>query len=192
VNMKESLPEGREGQDINRRGDEHMPSREYTGREMTGRELNGREVSGRELTTRNDTGTNSRDFLVGAIIGGLAGAAAALFLTPKSGKELRTTLNEQKDKAVTKSNELASTAKEKANSLAQSVSQQSSDLVSKVKGKQDQGQNEGPEGDLDNVPTSMAETSSMEQTHTATNEEIQRKLEETQQAFDDTEEKLNQ
>jgi hypothetical protein len=32
----------------------------------------------------------------------------------------------------------------------------------------------------------------MEQTHTATNEEIQRKLAETQQAFDDTEEKLNQ
>ncbi|WP_231687935.1 YtxH domain-containing protein [Bacillus sp. FJAT-27251] len=185
--MRESLPEGKKDKDINRRGDDTM-----TNREFNGRELNGREVSGRELNARNDSGTNSRDFMIGAIIGGLAGAAAALFLTPKSGKELRTTLNEQKDKAMTKSSELASTAKEKANSLAQTVSQQSSDLVSKVKGKQDQGQNEGPEGDLENVATSMAETSSMEQTHTATNEEIQRKLQETQAAFDETEDKLNQ
>ena len=48
------------------------------------------------------------------------------------------------------------------------------------------------EGELQNVPTSMAETSTMNNTHTATGEEIQKKLEETQKAFDETESKLNQ
>ncbi|MEH7176526.1 YtxH domain-containing protein [Neobacillus vireti] len=38
---------------------------------------------------------SSSSFLLGALIGGLVGAAAAIFLAPKSGKELRSTLNSQ-------------------------------------------------------------------------------------------------
>lgn len=154
--------------------------------------------------------SNSRDFVTGAIIGGLAGALAALLLAPKSGKELRGTLNEQtstlkgktdklRETAITKGSELANVAKDKAGVLKETVSQQSSTLVNKVKDMKNQ-QNSGTtteesfntEGELGKVPTSMAETSSMDYTKTATGEEIQKKLEETQKAFDETESKLNQ
>ena len=144
-----------------------------------------------------ETNSNSRDFVTGAIVGGLAGALAALLLAPKSGKELRGSLNEQTSSLKNKSADLASAAKEKASGLKETVSQQSSTIVSKVKDmknkNEDPSQNtDGDEGELQEVPTSMAETSSMENTHTATGEEIQKKLEETQKAFDDTESKLNQ
>ncbi len=36
---------------------------------------------------------NAKDFLIGSLIGGIVGAATALFLAPKSGKELRDDLN---------------------------------------------------------------------------------------------------
>jgi gas vesicle protein len=144
-----------------------------------------------------ETNSNSRDFVTGAIVGGLAGALAALLLAPKSGKELRGSLNEQTSSLKNKSADLASVAKEKASGLKETVSQQSSTIVNKVKDmknkNEDPSQNtDGDEGELQEVPTSMAETSSMENTHTATGEEIQKKLEETQKAFDDTESKLNQ
>lgn len=144
--------------------------------------------------------SNSKDFVTGAIVGGLAGALAALLLAPKTGKELRGTLNEQTSTLKSKSVDLASVAKEKASGLKETVSQQSSTLVNKVKEMKNQNAGtsqttEGSfatEGELQEVPTSMAETSTMENTHTATGEEIQRKLEETQKAFDETENKLNQ
>ncbi|MEW9500711.1 YtxH domain-containing protein [Jeotgalibacillus marinus] len=101
------------------------------------------------------TETNSKDFIVGAIIGGAIGAATALFLAPKSGSELRNDLNTQavllkersnewKDQAVTKSSEFATTAKvksaelssiakEKSAEFSQSVQAQSNALVEKIK-----------------------------------------------------------
>ncbi|MGV3487537.1 MAG: YtxH domain-containing protein [Tuberibacillus sp.] len=36
-----------------------------------------------------DKSTNTGSFILGAVIGGLVGAATALLLAPKSGKELR-------------------------------------------------------------------------------------------------------
>ncbi|TDL34285.1 YtxH domain-containing protein [Jeotgalibacillus sp. S-D1] len=88
--------------------------------------------------------TNSKDFVVGALIGGAIGAATALFLAPKSGTELRQDLNTQtnllkerssewKDQAVTKGNELAATAKEKSAGITQTVQSQSNAIVEKVK-----------------------------------------------------------
>ncbi|MBS8265249.1 YtxH domain-containing protein [Mesobacillus boroniphilus] len=144
-----------------------------------------------------ETSNNSRDFVAGAIVGGLAGALAALLLAPKSGKELRGSLNEQTSSLKNKSSDLASVAKEKASGLKDTVSQQSSTIVNKVKDMKNKSGNTSENTDVDEeelqeVPTSMAETSSMENTHTATGEEIQKKLEETQKAFDDTENKLNQ
>jgi gas vesicle protein len=157
-----------------------------------------------QYDVNNDTreNSNSRDFVTGAIVGGLAGALAALLLAPKSGKELRGNLNEQTSTLKSKGIDLASVAKEKASGLKETVSQQSSTLVTKVKDMKNQ-QNAGTdsqsaedgfvaEGELQDVPTSMAETSTMNNTHTATGEEIQKKLEETQKAFDETESKLNQ
>lgn len=156
---------------------------------MMNREQNQYDLNG---TTRESN--NSRDFVTGAIVGGLAGALAALLLAPKSGKELRGTLNEQTSTLKSKGIDLASVAKEKAGGLKETVSQQSSTLVNKVKDMKNQNgtTSQVDEGELQDVPTSMAETSSMENTHTATGEEIQKKLEETQKAFDETESKLNQ
>jgi gas vesicle protein len=172
-----------------------------------------REQNQFELNESMKESSNSRDFVTGAIVGGLAGALAALLLAPKSGKELRGNLNEQtstlrgktdklRETAMTKGSELASVAKDKAAVLKETVSQQSSTLVNKVKdiksqqntatGSQTTEDSFETEGELQEVPTSMAETSSMDITDTATGEEIQKKLEETQKAFDETESKLNQ
>ena len=160
---------------------------------MMNREQSQYDVNG----TMREPNSNSKDFVAGAIVGGLAGALAALLLAPKSGKELRGSLNEQTSSLKTKSADLASVAKEKASGLKDTVSQQSSTIANKVKDMKNKSGNTSQdtdvdEGELQEVPTSMAETSTMENTHTATGEEIQRKLEETQKAFDDTENKLNQ
>jgi gas vesicle protein len=88
--------------------------------------------------------SNGSDFVLGAMIGGLVGAATALFLAPKAGKELRENLNEQasvvKGKtsqyrtiAIEKGSEFADLAREKTISLSQAVSEQSSHLVDIVK-----------------------------------------------------------
>ncbi|MBY0098967.1 YtxH domain-containing protein [Mesobacillus maritimus] len=145
---------------------------------MASREMNGKE------------GSKTRDFLAGAFIGALAGAAAALLFAPKSGKDLRTTINGQtnnilektdkvKERALSKSNELATVAKEKATSVVQSVSHQSHELLEKVKDKQIGNESAEGEGADSQDPSSM------------NSDEIQRKLAETQRAFDETELKLN-
>lgn len=146
------------------------------------------------MRENNSNNSSSRDFITGAIVGGLAGALTALLLAPKSGKELRGTLNEQSSTLKTKSIDIASVAKEKVSDLKETVTQQSSSLINKIKDRDQSGQasSGSNEEQLEDVPTSMAETSSMEMTHTATGEELQKKLEETQKAFDETESKLNQ
>ena len=164
------------------------------GGDKMNREQSQYDVNG-SLRDNNSNNSNSRDFVTGAIVGGLAGALAALLMAPKSGKELRGSLNEQTSTLKTKGVDLASVAKEKASGLKETVTQQSSNLVNKVKDMKNQdgtSSSVSEEDPLQEVPTSMAETSSMNNTHTATGEEIQKKLEETQKAFDETENKLNQ
>ncbi|MEH7492311.1 YtxH domain-containing protein [Neobacillus niacini] len=46
-------------------------------------------------TSQNKSEDSSSSFLLGALIGGLVGAAAAIFLAPKTGRDLRSTLNNQ-------------------------------------------------------------------------------------------------
>lgn len=83
-------------------------------------------------------------FLLGALVGGVIGAAAALFLAPKSGSEMRENLTVQasqlKDKSIEistvakeKATELTSVAKEKTGELSKSLQEQSGQLVEKVK-----------------------------------------------------------
>lgn len=56
-------------------------------------------MSNKEYESRETIQSKSEDsagsFLLGALVGGLVGAAAAIFLAPKTGKELRSTLNNQ-------------------------------------------------------------------------------------------------
>ena len=54
---------------------------------------------------------NSKDFLIGALVGGIIGAATALFLAPKSGAELRDDVTTQATHLKEKTVDLSSTAK---------------------------------------------------------------------------------
>ena len=83
-------------------------------------------------------------FLVGALVGGVIGAAAALFLAPKTGSEMRGSLTTQatqlKDKSIEissvakeKATELTSVAKEKTGELSKTIQEQSGQFVDKVK-----------------------------------------------------------
>ncbi len=59
-----------------------------------------------------DSGAGS--FLLGAVVGGVIGAAAALFLAPKSGKEMREDLSTQAVHLKEKGIEISTVAKDKA------------------------------------------------------------------------------
>ncbi|WP_335871300.1 YtxH domain-containing protein [Bacillus sp. 2205SS5-2] len=94
------------------------------------------------LDSTTSSSTNSKDFMVGALIGTVIGAATALFLAPKAGKDLRNDVNTQatnlkvkttewKDTAVEKGNNFAEAAKDRTAVIKKSV--QDSGIVDKVK-----------------------------------------------------------
>ena len=53
------------------------------------------DLTNKTNNTKRDEGMSSSNFVLGALVGGIVGAATALFLAPKSGKELRGDLSEQ-------------------------------------------------------------------------------------------------
>lgn len=124
----------------------------------------------------------TKDFLLGALIGGVVGAATALFLSPKSGPELRESVSNQtavlKEKIPSKVTDLAQATKEKTSSLTHTISQQSSEAIAKLRGKK---------GEADE----LEELQSDSEFHQAGYDSIQQMLEETKKAFDETEKKLN-
>ena len=88
--------------------------------------------------------SNGKDFIIGSLIGGIVGAATALFLAPKSGKEMRNNLGQQAsmmkertgkitNDALEKGSEFASVAKDRTSSLSQVVTGQSSQIMDKVR-----------------------------------------------------------
>jgi gas vesicle protein len=56
---------------------------------------------------------DTKDFVLGAVLGSIIGAAVAILMAPKSGKELRTDLNEKAVTAKDRTTEWSNTAKEK-------------------------------------------------------------------------------
>ncbi len=110
---------------------------------------------------------NTKDFLIGSLIGGIVGASAALLLAPKSGKELRHDINETaqvaKEKttqftntAYEKSNEFAAIAKDKSSNFAKVVSEQSSNVLEKVR-KSRQNAEQGNEIAVEEIAADVAE-----------------------------------
>lgn len=81
----------------------------------------------------SDDEMNSKDFLIGALVGGIIGAATALFLAPKSGAELRGDVTTQASQLKEKTVDLSSTAKEKTSQLSTQLKEKSGPLVDKVK-----------------------------------------------------------
>jgi gas vesicle protein len=156
---------------------------------MAGNERNSYE----SVQDHGDKNINAKDFLIGTLIGGIVGALTALFLAPKSGKELRGDINDQayllkektenlRETAIEKSSEITSTVKDKTSALTKKVSEQSQGLVNKVKGIKAGVEAEQSEGE--NTIDRLFETD--------VNSDIQQKLEETKKAFDETESKVNQ
>ncbi|MGX9135595.1 YtxH domain-containing protein [Rummeliibacillus sp. JY-2-4R] len=85
------------------------------------------------LYANDDANLNLKDFIIGAFVGGVVGAATALFLAPKAGKELRSDVAVQASQLKEKSAGFTSTAKEKTVELSKKVQAQSGQLVDKVK-----------------------------------------------------------
>jgi len=150
-------------------------------------------------TTIDDGSMNTKDFMIGALIGGMVGAATALFLAPKSGRELREDLNTRagtvKERAANitemakeKGSEMANVAKEKTSSLSQTVKDQSDVLVEKVRSIKQTAQDAAT---TDEEKKAVEELGNMEEEMVKnTADSVTQKLEETQKAFDDTENTL--
>ncbi|WP_338449139.1 YtxH domain-containing protein [Niallia oryzisoli] len=141
---------------------------------------------------KTDSRMSTKDFLIGTLIGAAVGSLTALLLAPKSGKELRGDLNNQayllrektdhiRESVSIKGNELTSTVKDKTTAISKKVSEQSVDLVNKVKGLTT---------DAETKPVTNPVDELFEQT-THSESDIQKKLEETKRAFDETESKFN-
>ncbi|WJV31314.1 YtxH domain-containing protein [Rossellomorea sp. AcN35-11] len=137
--------------------------------------------------TNDSNNINSKDFMIGTLIGGIVGAATALLLAPKSGKDLRHDLNEQatvirektgqwKDTAVEKSNEFAAVAKEKSSALTKSVQEQSNNVVGKLKTYRSNKDEAAETDELQAV--SVGDTTPGEET-----EDVNQKLEETKKSL---------
>ncbi|CAI6080409.1 YtxH domain-containing protein [Cohnella sp. JJ-181] len=69
----------------------------------------------------------------GVVIGGVVGAAAALLLAPKPGRETRQDLVTAYNKSMDKSKQWASDAGSKTSELASKVGQHASDLISQTR-----------------------------------------------------------
>ncbi|WP_394235592.1 YtxH domain-containing protein [Niallia oryzisoli] len=135
---------------------------------------------------------STKDFLLGSLIGAAVGSLTALLLAPKSGKELRVDLNNQayqlrektdhiRESVSIKGNELTSTVKDKTSAISRKVSEQSVDLVKKVKGFASESETDASTNPVDELFERNNHSES----------DIQKKLEETKRAFDETESKFN-
>lgn len=93
---------------------------------------------------RSSDTSGAGSFLLGALVGGVIGAAAALVFAPKTGSEMRQDLTSQasqlKSKSIEistvakeKASELSAVAKEKTGELSKTIQEQSGQIVDKVK-----------------------------------------------------------
>lgn len=95
--------------------------------------------------SNNNNSNSSNNFITGVVIGSLVGAATALFLAPKSGKELRSEICEQVDQLKGRSDgwketvmEKGTVAKEKTIQLGQTAVDKGSQIAETVKERANQ------------------------------------------------------
>lgn len=85
--------------------------------------------------TSEEETIDMKDFVIGALVGGIVGAAVGLLLAPKTGKDLRSDVAQQAVNIKQKGLVLSSTAKEKTAQFSTQIKEQSTQLVDKVKAK---------------------------------------------------------
>ncbi|HWO96338.1 MAG TPA: YtxH domain-containing protein [Bacillus sp. (in: firmicutes)] len=146
--------------------------------------------------SKDKEGLSSKDFLLGTMIGGLVGAATALLLAPKTGRELRSDINDQatyvrlkteqmKHSALEKGQDLAVTAKDKTAQFSDAISLRSSQVVNKV--KEIRKPNGEEEEEMPKASMQVLEDEIEHQPTSSEKNDIQRKLDEAKQAFDEVE-----
>lgn len=158
-----------------------MPAREYELRE----------------TIQNKNEKSSNHFLFGVFIGGVVGAAAALLLSPKTGKELRGNICTQAGSLLGKTAQLRENATNKSgliisktSSFSQGLVQQSTDLINKAKKKTNTGNKD--ESEINYIPIGgTVEKMNSERTSLGRSD-IQKKIEEAKKALDEEENKVKQ
>jgi gas vesicle protein len=121
--------------------------------------------------------SSTKDFLLGAIIGGVVGAATALFFASKSGKDIRSTLNDVRDVTFSKGSELVSIAKDRK-TIFTNTTNYAKQIMNKDK---DFSEKEDHTTEIKYVPIEPYQSS---------HEELQRKLEEAQKALEVEEQKI--
>lgn len=85
----------------------------------------------------NQNNLNGKDLLIGTLVGGIIGAAAALLLAPKAGRETRSDLNRQWVTVRDKTQEVGRNVRDKAKEVGQTVKDQSGEVVDKLKETKD-------------------------------------------------------
>ncbi|MFD2671779.1 YtxH domain-containing protein [Marinicrinis sediminis] len=81
----------------------------------------------------NQNGGNGNNFLLGAIVGGVIGAAVSLLVAPKAGRELRQDLTGQCQNVGSKSKELYGSVSEKGKVLYGTVSEKGKEVAGRAK-----------------------------------------------------------
>jgi len=81
----------------------------------------------------SDNNMNGKDFLLGAVVGGIIGAVTALLLAPKAGSELRADLKETAGTVSTKTQEIAHLVGERGTAIAKTVGTHTTEWVDKAK-----------------------------------------------------------
>jgi gas vesicle protein len=120
----------------------------------------------------NEKKSSTKDFLLGAIVGGVVWAAAAFLFSPKAGKEIRGTLTELKDSALGKSSDIVTQVKDRTKSL-------SIPTINAQNKEYDSSEKEGLS--VDYVPIKQ---------YVPSHEELQRKIAEAEKALEEEELKM--
>ncbi|GIP38096.1 hypothetical protein J31TS4_13760 [Paenibacillus sp. J31TS4] len=76
---------------------------------------------------------NGKPFVIGAVVGAVMGAATALLLAPKPGRELRKDIADQVTTLSDKTQEIAGQVSQSAHEVARSIGSQTSDWVGKAR-----------------------------------------------------------
>lgn len=75
---------------------------------------------------------NSKDFIIGTLIGGIVGAGLALVFAPKSGRELRQDINKGASQMVDKASDWKEIAQEKGGEFKEVAYEKGSELKKKA------------------------------------------------------------